>query len=361
LYVKIGAGKREANNSEVREFRWPWTALMWETLVEIGGGKPLEGKDGEIRSPKVLEENASSGGEVLVCCVWHDDRNPSLSVNLKKGVYNCFSESCAVSGSVYDLVAETMGVPVGADEVTREVHTAVHDWLSPRIEKWHWGLVENRELVEKVERERGILEGLLRRYKIGWVPEGRSGEGWVMIPIMSRMGQFLNVKMHRWPRSEYVRGPKSRWLLNTVRKGSGREGVRVWDSGLCLWPVDQVGIGAGIGRLWVLEGELDCLAWLSVAAREKKDLAAVSVTGGAGSWSLEHTKLIEELVAKSGSRGSGEMEIVFFFDGDESGRKGVLKAAKMLDADGVVVKWVDWAVLRDRIKKASVEVVGLRG
>jgi len=248
-----------------------------------------------------------------------------------------------------------MGVPVGADEVTREVHMAVHDWLKGRIERWHWELVENRELVKRVELERGILEGLLRRYKIGWIPEGRSGEGWVVIPVMSRAGQWLNVKMHRWPRSEYTKGPKSRWLLNTVRKGSGREGVRVWESGLCLWPID---VGAGIGRLWILEGELDCLSWLSVATREQKDLAAVSVTGGAKSWSIEHTRLIEELKVREGSSG---MEIVFFFDADEAGRKGALKAAKMLDIDGVVVKWVDWTVLRDKVKKAAVEVVGLRG
>jgi len=358
VYIKLGTDKsREETRSDV-EFRWPWTLLVWETLVEIGEGRPLEGKDGEIRSPKVLEENASSGGEVMLCCVWHDDRNPSLSVNLRKGIYNCFSESCAVSGSVYDLVAEAMGVPVGADEVTREVHMAVHDWLKGRIERWHWELVENRDMVERIERERGILEGLLRRYKIGWIPEGRSGEGWVMIPVMSRAGRFLNVKMHRWPRSEYTKGPKSRWLLNTVRKGSGREGVRVWESGLCLWPIDQISVGAGIGKLWVLEGELDALAWLSVAARENKDLAAVSVTGGAGSWSLEHTKLIEELRVREGSSG---IELIFFFDGDEAGRRGVLKAAKLLSDSDVVVKYVDWSVLKDKVKKAEVSIVGLRG
>jgi len=149
-----------------------------------------------------------------------------------------------------------------------------------------------------------------------------------------------------------------RWLLN-IGKGN-EKGVRIWDPGMCLWPVDQISVGAGIGKLWVLEGELDCLAWLSVTARGQKDLAAVSVTGGAGSWSIEHTKLVEELVAKAGSRGSNGMEIIFFFDGDEAGRRGVLKAAKMLSDSDVIVRYVDWEVLREKIKKARVEIVGLR-
>jgi len=354
LYVKIGAGKKGEENRSV-EFRYPWTLLMWEKLIELNEGRSLVGREGEVRSPKAFEDAAGGSGEVLVCCVWHDDRNPSLSVNLNKGIFNCFG--CETTGSIYDLVAEALGVPVGTDEVTREVHTAVHDWLTPRVEKWHWGLVENRDMVERVELERSILEGLLRRYKIGWIADGRSGEGWLMIPVMSRAGQWLNIKMHRWPRSEYTKGPKSKWLLRTVGKGS--DGVRVWDPGMCLWPIDQVGVGAGIGKLWVTEGELDCLSWLSTAVREQKDLAAVSVTGGAGSWSLEHTKLVEELRVREGS--GSEMELIFFFDGDEPGRKGALKAAKMLDVDGVTVSWVDWAVLRDKVKKARVEIVGLRG
>jgi len=183
---KVVCQNRSRAGKKGVEFRYPWTLLMWEMLVEIGEGRPLQGKEEEIRSPQALEENASVSGEVLIGCVWHDDRNPSLSVNLNKGVFNCFG--CETTGSVYDLVAEALGVPVGADEVTREVHTAVHDWLSPRVEKWHWELVENRDMVERVERERGILEGLLRRYKIGWIAEGRSGEGWLMIPIMSLGG-----------------------------------------------------------------------------------------------------------------------------------------------------------------------------
>lgn len=47
--------------------------------------------------PKIMR-----GSEwVKVCCVFHNDRNPSLSINLKSGGYNCFS--CGAKGG--DIIA----------------------------------------------------------------------------------------------------------------------------------------------------------------------------------------------------------------------------------------------------------------
>jgi hypothetical protein len=44
----------------------------------------------------------TSGGEwTNVCCCFHNDRNPSLSINLKSGGFNCFS--CGAKGG--DLIA----------------------------------------------------------------------------------------------------------------------------------------------------------------------------------------------------------------------------------------------------------------
>ena len=41
-------------------------------------------------------------------CPFHDDKNPSLSVNQEKGLYNCFG--CGESGDVFDLVCGVKGV-----------------------------------------------------------------------------------------------------------------------------------------------------------------------------------------------------------------------------------------------------------
>ncbi len=46
--------------------------------------------------------------EVLILCPFHDDTNPSMSVNTKKGVFHCFS--CKESGGFSKLIAKLDGV-----------------------------------------------------------------------------------------------------------------------------------------------------------------------------------------------------------------------------------------------------------
>lgn len=41
-------------------------------------------------------------------CPWHDDKNPSLSVDREKGLYNCFG--CGESGDIFSLVEKMKGV-----------------------------------------------------------------------------------------------------------------------------------------------------------------------------------------------------------------------------------------------------------
>jgi DNA primase catalytic core len=45
-----------------------------------------------------------SGKNYIGLCPFHDDKNPSLSVDREKGLFNCFSGKCGVSGSVVDAV-----------------------------------------------------------------------------------------------------------------------------------------------------------------------------------------------------------------------------------------------------------------
>lgn len=41
-------------------------------------------------------------------CPFHDDRNPSASVNVEKGRFNC--HGCGVSGDIFDIVQTTEGL-----------------------------------------------------------------------------------------------------------------------------------------------------------------------------------------------------------------------------------------------------------
>ncbi|MEJ8563274.1 CHC2 zinc finger domain-containing protein [Yoonia sp. GPGPB17] len=45
--------------------------------------------------------------QVKICCPFHDDHKPSCGLNLKKGVFNCFS--CQAKGNILDFVARMEG------------------------------------------------------------------------------------------------------------------------------------------------------------------------------------------------------------------------------------------------------------
>lgn len=45
------------------------------------------------------------GKDWVMCCVFHDERTPSLSVSEEKNLYHCFG--CGAAGSVLDWVMKT--------------------------------------------------------------------------------------------------------------------------------------------------------------------------------------------------------------------------------------------------------------
>jgi DNA primase len=56
-------------------------------------------------------------------CPWHDDANPSLSVDREKGVYNCFG--CGESGDIFTLTEKMKGLSF------REALSYLKNWKSP--------------------------------------------------------------------------------------------------------------------------------------------------------------------------------------------------------------------------------------
>ena len=58
-----------------------------------------------------------SGNELKANCPFHEDRDPSLSVNSQTGLFKCFG--CAAAGSIFDFYARThnMTLPVDFSKV----------------------------------------------------------------------------------------------------------------------------------------------------------------------------------------------------------------------------------------------------
>jgi DNA primase len=53
----------------------------------------------------------ASNGFAWACCPFHDDSNPSFSVNLRTGWYRCFSTSCGQAGpNIVSFVSALLGL-----------------------------------------------------------------------------------------------------------------------------------------------------------------------------------------------------------------------------------------------------------
>jgi len=137
---------------------------------------------------------SKKGKSFIGLCPWHDDKNPSLSVDREKGLYNCFG--CGESGDVFSLVEKMKGygfkealeflkqkagthvirskpapaaahktndAPVPAKETTYTTYT-----LTDITGYYHKKLYENKAALSYLE-ERGIKDSkLYTRFKLGF-------------------------------------------------------------------------------------------------------------------------------------------------------------------------------------------------
>lgn len=63
-------------------------------------------------------------GWQAVRCIWHDDNDPSASVNLDKEIFTC--HVCGISGDIIDIVSEVecIGVGEAVEWLTQEFNVA---------------------------------------------------------------------------------------------------------------------------------------------------------------------------------------------------------------------------------------------
>ena len=55
----------------------------------------------------------ASGDELKAICPFHEDRDPSLSVNSQTGLFKCFG--CDAAGSIFDFYARTHNMTLPVD------------------------------------------------------------------------------------------------------------------------------------------------------------------------------------------------------------------------------------------------------
>jgi len=234
-------------------------------------------------------------------CLFHDDHDPSMGVNLRHGGFRCMA--CGAHGDFVDFyrqishesfveavseLARRVGIewePHGESE-PEEAHLEI---ASAIVASAHERLMGTSEELDYLTSERGLTEEIIIQHEIGH--DGRR----YYIPIVED-GRYVNVRRY---------DPHARAGNKMISWRTGYGEARLYPMGPLLEapPGDEV---------FLFEGEWDCLLARSLG------LKAFTSTGGAGTWREGWNVLFHDL------------RVVICYDADPAGCEGARKVAESL-------------------------------
>jgi DNA primase len=181
-------------------------------------------------------------GQISVLCPFHDDRRPSLSVNLDRKLFYCFA--CQAKGDILDFVAriEQVSLPDAAGIVARCCGMGqLPDYRPPQETAEHRqnassGSGRVREVRQQGGKaapgcstaldpthrylfDRGLTPELIRVFGLGYCAQGRL-RGRVCIPIHSPDGTQVLAYSGRWANDEVSNGIPRYLMPHGFRKSA---------------------------------------------------------------------------------------------------------------------------------------------
>lgn len=164
---------------------------------------------------KVIESLGSKlkrvGREYVTQCVWHEDTNPSLTINDDKGF--CFCHVCRNGGDVIaytrqrkgldfpdaaNLAAEILGIQLEHDGISKEEQDkrrAQRQAALSKLQKEQDGYVANLHheragRIRQVLKDRGLNKETAEEFGLGFAPTGFFG-GRITVPIENHKGELV--------------------------------------------------------------------------------------------------------------------------------------------------------------------------
>lgn len=289
-----------------------WSDYRNQILAEV---------DNEAFFLNELQNIQRRGNEIKASCPFTDlhesnkDDNPSLTVNLEKGVYYC--QTCHSKGNIITMYKALYGKTSG------EAWTDFGDALKiqrpngskptrPDIEvglvqEYHNRLMSLTGPIRDVLRQRrGLTDDTLVEFQLGW-----DGER-VTIPVYDEYNTLVNFRRYKWNSNE------DNWkVLNYVDELNNKYGeVRIFG-------VDRV-VDPEVDYIVWSEGELDRIIC------EQYGFPCACATSGAGTWKPDWTRLFR-----------GKKRVYLAQDNDEAGRIATKKLCEKLHrvVDVYIINW----------------------
>ncbi|PZO74057.1 MAG: hypothetical protein DI629_18750 [Mesorhizobium amorphae] len=348
-----------------------WSAWRDEVFREASESLP------EIISRLTGARFVEHAGYVMCCCPFHEERNPSFSVQPGKG-YRCFTNGCGASGNVMKFMREHQGVsdprqailmlasllgkapPKGFAEYRggSSWRPSAAPRRAPAAQPMPVVMAPDCDLGERmgVRVPRGFRPAIAGQTFRYMPPVTRGGRPWRAVPEMVHVYRDLD----GWPLLMVLRvldakrGKKSFRQVMTLPAcpGTPEHMVR---NGLCWRQADGqarmrkplYGMGDAIsrlrengGRVLVVEGE-KCVDRLSAVLTAPDDPLVVSFLGGSESCIYADWTMLAEACAEAGI---GSVEMTVWPDND-----GVLvrKDGVSVDTRELMMMRVSLAASRD--------------
>lgn len=137
------------------------------------------------------------GANYTACCPFHNEKTPSFSVSPSKGIYKCFG--CGKAGNTVNFIMEHehltyvealkfLGRKYGIEVEEREESEAeiqqrlksesllvVSEFARDFYVNSLWNSQRGRSVALSYFQERGFSEETIKKFQLGWAPEGRDG------------------------------------------------------------------------------------------------------------------------------------------------------------------------------------------
>ncbi len=263
--------------------------------------KKYQNAEAYINTLNIPFKISGDKAEVMIQCLFCDDKKNHLYINNEKGCWLC--HRCGVKGSWYNLL-EHLGETekISLEAISNILHSAEVVTDAPKMQKTiedvedYYLHLPDRIFEYLKSDERGLIVEILEEFKVGW--DGKS----IVFPVLDKGGNLINIRHRRDPvRST---GPK---MWNETGGKAAIFNVKVLQK-----PMDYVVL---------TEGEFDCM----IACQH--GFSAVSGTAGANTFKPEWTSNFEN--AK---------KVYICFDSDDAGKDGALNAARYLKEKAYIVE-----------------------
>jgi DNA primase len=121
-------------------------------------------------------------------CIFHEENNPSLSINLEKGYYHC--HTCKEKGDVYALVMkmEHCDFKTAKYRVTGDGRISVLS--EAEVVEAHSRLLNSKHIQSMLFTHRGWMLKTIVKFKLGWKDKR------VQIPIYDTNGELKNIRKY---------------------------------------------------------------------------------------------------------------------------------------------------------------------